>query len=149
MARDSYKSIPYRLAYGAAKAVWFFTKPQAKGVRCLVICNDEVLAVRHTYGNRQIWTFPGGGNKKHEPNQTAVEREVREEINIELAPTYFATVESFEDYKRCLTYGYFCRVQTKPIIKIDPGEIAEAWWFKLNNLPPMTESARKLVDEFF
>lgn len=68
--------------YAAARLYWKLFKPLTWGVRLMLIKNDEVVLVRHTY--RPGWYFPGGGVKRRETFQDAARREAHEEVGAEL-----------------------------------------------------------------
>ncbi|WDV47852.1 NUDIX domain-containing protein [Clostridiaceae bacterium M8S5] len=57
-------------------------KPTTVGVRIILIKNNKVLLVRHTYDN--YWYLPGGGVKKKESFERAICRELKEELGTEI-----------------------------------------------------------------
>lgn len=70
---------------------WYFTRAMTLGVRAMVFDGDgRVFLVKHSYVPG--WHMPGGGVEKGETLLTALERELREEGNIELGeqPDFFA-----------------------------------------------------------
>jgi len=70
--------------------VW---QPDLNGVRGIPITADgRLVLVRHTY--LPGWHFPGGGYKSGEDAETAMLRELREEIGM----TRHGAVEHFGDY---------------------------------------------------
>ncbi|WP_297983902.1 NUDIX domain-containing protein [uncultured Chryseobacterium sp.] len=62
------------------KFFWKVFKPQTLGVRAILIKEDKILLVKHTYSNS--WFLPGGGMKKGETFETAIKRELNEELGI-------------------------------------------------------------------
>ncbi|HTZ01858.1 MAG TPA: NUDIX domain-containing protein [Xanthobacteraceae bacterium] len=65
-------------------AYWRWTRPLTVGVRALIFDGEgRVFLVRHSY--MVGWHLPGGGVEKDETLLSALERELREEGNIELA----------------------------------------------------------------
>lgn len=70
------------LKFGApiVKIFWKIFKPQTLGVRAILIKDGKVLLVKHTYSNS--WFLPGGGIKKGETFETAIKRELNEELGI-------------------------------------------------------------------
>ena len=58
-------------------------KPISIGVRIMLIHDDEVLLVKHTYQDE--WYFPGGGTKRKETLEEAARREAFEEVGATLA----------------------------------------------------------------
>ena len=66
-------------------------KPISIGVRVMLIRDDEVLLVKHTYQDE--WYFPGGGAKRRETLADVARREAFEEVgatlgNLELFGIY-------------------------------------------------------------
>lgn len=53
-------------------------KPVSMGVRIMLVREDEVLLVKHSYMDG--WYFPGGALKKREKLADAARREAREEV---------------------------------------------------------------------
>ena len=51
-----------------------------QGVKILLTHNNEVLFINHTYNYG--WSFPGGAIDRGESKDSAIIREVREEIGI-------------------------------------------------------------------
>ena len=71
-----------RLLYHAFRIYCFFFRPILIGVRTMMIKNDKVLLVRHTY--IPGWFMPGGGLKRGETLEQAARREVFEETGAQL-----------------------------------------------------------------
>ena len=124
----------YRFLYPFAKLYWFLFRPKTFGAKVLIKCGEEILMIRHTYG-KQNWTLPGGGMKRGEKPDEAAKREVKEEMEIDLAEVillgqFFLN----QEYKKDTVYGFVAEVPQKDF-KIDGVEILEARWFNLDNLP--------------
>lgn len=68
--------------YVAVRTVgWFFTRPEANGVRAIALTEDgAVVLVRHSY--LRGWHLPGGGQNPGEAPLDAVLRELREEAGM-------------------------------------------------------------------
>ena len=76
-----YRALPQSLSH----LVVYWIKPKyVIGVVALV-SNDagRLLVLHHTYGRRYTWRFPGGVKERHEHPYLTVERELREEANIQ------------------------------------------------------------------
>src|SRR5438309_291234 len=74
----------YSIANPMRSLYWFLFRPQLFGVKCVIQYKGAVLLIRHTYGDRKKWRFPGGGMKRREDPEGAMKREVREEVGIRL-----------------------------------------------------------------
>ncbi len=65
---------------------WRVCRPKTFGVKVLIrhgVKNDEILLIRHTYGDQTLWNIPGGGyNPKKESAEEAANREVKEELGV-------------------------------------------------------------------
>jgi NADH pyrophosphatase NudC (nudix superfamily) len=123
---------------------WFITRPTTQGVRCLIVNDDKVLLIRHTYGNT-LKTTVGGGLNKGESHAQAVLREVQEEIGIVLRDvTAVGTVLYTEEFKRDTITVFLAETKTTELI-LDKSEIKEADWYPLHDLP---EDTSPLLNQF-
>ena len=121
------------------------------GVRGFV--RDErsrVLLIRHSYAPG--WQLPGGGVERAETMEQALRRELLEECNIELSgepvlrSVHFNRKASPRDHVCLFLIDSFR--QTAP--KMPDGEIAEAGFFPIDDLPVATHaSTRRRIDELF
>jgi ADP-ribose pyrophosphatase YjhB (NUDIX family) len=106
------------------------------GVRALVIgADDRVLLVRHTY--RQGWHTPGGGVMNGEAPETALRRELMEEVGLEIVgrPAIFGVYRNNWRGRCDYPILYVVREIRGEPRAADPEEIAEVFWFALDNLP--------------
>jgi len=88
----------------------------------------RVLFVRHTYGDRRAWELPGGNLRRREDPATAIRREMREELGIDLqALREVVRVEATGYGKRTLLHGFEARTGGAPV-QLERAEIAEARW---------------------
>jgi 8-oxo-dGTP pyrophosphatase MutT (NUDIX family) len=117
----------YRVAY---RLLWLssFVRPRSsQGAKGLLICDGEVLLVRHTYGPYR-WELPGGGIKRGEDPLAAVRRELGEELGIVVtAATLIATQRRVAREHAQLTYLYRVDLDSR-VLRADPVEIAELRW---------------------
>jgi len=130
---------------------WRLRRGLTLGAQGVVIDGDgRVLLVRHSY--RPGWFFPGGGVEWGETIETALQRELEEEVGVSLTGPaqlhgMFANFISFpgdhialfvvRDWQR--REGYLKR-----------GEIAEAGMFDRAHLPEQTDAGtlRRLAEIF-
>ncbi|MBL8063062.1 MAG: NUDIX domain-containing protein [Anaerolineales bacterium] len=122
----------YKILYFFYKVYCFLLRPIRMGVRVLMLQDDKVWMIRHTYMSG--WHLPGGGLKKWESLDQAARREAREETGAELGDisllgTFTAHVQWNTDH----TIVFLCK-DFKITGKSD-GEIAEVRVFPLDALP--------------
>lgn len=72
-------SLRLTLLYKAATLYWALFKPITLGVKALLVRDNAVLLVKHSY--QPGWFLPGGGVKRKETLEAAVRREAREEVH--------------------------------------------------------------------
>ncbi len=138
-------AVRHRLIGGAARLVWKVTKPRTIGVRgVLVDQNDRIALVRHTYTDG--WYLPGGGVKKGESIETALFRELAEEVAV-VAPTiervlgvYHSRREAKDDHIVIYVVRTVSDV-SDALPKADLAKIEEARWFPLDDVPGTTSPA--------
>ena len=135
----------YRVAYQAARVWWFFAQPKMRGVKCVITRGEDVLLVRHTYGDRHAWELPGGSIKRGEEPLAAARRETREEVGLAISDwtplgDFFAEYEHREDRLYCF---HTVVGDVAPIP--DRIEIAEAGWFPRAAPPAETGRFVRLI----
>ncbi len=133
--RNALLRTAYRAGYPLARTYWRLAAPRKTGVKCVLKRGDEVLLVRHTYGPRGRWELPGGGVKRNEEPRAAARREAREELGVDIAD-WQPLGDLFEriDGKRDTLWCFSAPVGDREV-EIDPTEIAEARWFRRDELP--------------
>jgi 8-oxo-dGTP pyrophosphatase MutT (NUDIX family) len=122
--------VAYRLLWLTA----FVRAPRGQGVKAALVCDGELLLVRHTYGP-QRWELPGGGVRRREEPAAALRRELDEELGLRAAgATPLAVIRGPGRMRRHRTHLYRVDVAAKQIVP-DPVEIAEARWCDPAALP--------------
>ena len=139
-----------KFAYPIAKLYWFIFRPKTFGVKCIIKSNDKILLVRHSYGTGW-WSFPGGGIKKGELPEQAVEREIKEELGIELNNIeYIDKFINTGEYKIDTVHCFVADARNENIERSEI-ELKEADWFLLTNLPkpfsPVTQKVLSLWNQ--
>ena len=110
----------------------FLFRPIRMGVRTMMIQDDKVWLVRHTY--IPGWFMPGGGLKRGETLEQAARRETYEETGAQLNKvTLLGAYTSFVDWKTDHGIVFLCKDFT--ITGRPDDEIAEVQAFSLNKLP--------------
>jgi 8-oxo-dGTP pyrophosphatase MutT (NUDIX family) len=125
----------YRAAHTGRRLYWRLLRPHTHAVKCVVREGDEVLFVRHAYGDRSCWELPGGGIKRGEDARDGAAREAREELGLDLADwRALGSVEARGHGKRTTIQCFEARPHGRELTLAE-GEIEEARWFALDAPP--------------
>jgi ADP-ribose pyrophosphatase YjhB (NUDIX family) len=132
-------------------AFWRIRKGLTLGAQGVVLDRDSrVLLVRHTY--RPGWFFPGGGIEWNEPIETALARELVEEVGVRLTGPVqlhgiFANFASFPgDHIAVFVVREWARQGDYRC----PGEIADSGMFPRHDLPEDADpGTRRRLAEIF
>jgi ADP-ribose pyrophosphatase YjhB (NUDIX family) len=114
---------------------------RTRGVKVMLF-NDarELLLIRNSYGNRNLFVLPGGGIGLNEEPEAAAAREVREELGVHVRElTLIGTYESNAEGKRDSIHLF--RAFAHGILSPDPAEVEEARFFPLGGLPKRVSPA--------
>jgi ADP-ribose pyrophosphatase YjhB (NUDIX family) len=133
------------------RPIWRMRRGLTLGAQGVVIdAEDRVLLVRHSYGPG--WWFPGGGVEWGETLETALARELDEEVGVRLTGPpllhgVFANFASFPgDHIAVFVVRQFERAEDYR----RRGEIAEAAMFERRKLPELINpGTRARLDEIF
>ncbi|HEX7782831.1 MAG TPA: NUDIX domain-containing protein [Sphingobium sp.] len=138
-------ALHHRLIGKAARLYYRVRRPRTLGVRAIVLdAADRIALVRHTYLDQ--WYLPGGGVKKGESFETALRRELKEEVALtdvaveRILGVYHSRKEGKDDH----VVIFIVRIDTSraaQLEKADLMEIAEARWFPLDTLPSALSAA--------
>jgi 8-oxo-dGTP pyrophosphatase MutT (NUDIX family) len=130
----------YRVAYQGARVWWFLARPKMRGVKCVITRGDEVLLVRHTYGDRRAWELPGGSIKRGEEPLAAARRETLEELGLAI-PDWIPLGDFFAERQRRTDKLYCFHAMVEDVLPVaDRVEIAETGWF--SRAAPPAETGR-------
>ncbi len=117
------------------------------GARALVVRDDQVLFVKHTY--QKGWCTIGGMVDKGETTLQAISRELFEEVGLtplekpELFGVYHSNREKRDDYVA------FYIVKKFDMKEVYSPEIADKQWFSLSHLPEeITPATKRRVEEY-
>lgn len=132
--------------YGVMKVVWKVTKPRTTGVRLLLIKEDKVLLVKHTY--QDSWYLPGGGVEKGETFEVAAKREFSEELGGQLKEfKLFGVYNNFYESKNDTIVVFLCN--DFEFTGETDSEIESFQFFNIESLPEkISPGSRKRMDEY-
>lgn len=117
------------------------------GVRILLVKDEQVLLVKHTY--QPGWYTIGGTVELKETPLFAIERELQEEVGVTLLspPELFSVYYSYHEKHDNYVMFYIGTDLTQ--ISVNSPEIAEICWFPLDQLPEDTTPAtRRRIEEY-
>jgi 8-oxo-dGTP pyrophosphatase MutT (NUDIX family) len=124
-----------RCASVGLRVYWIVVRPTVVGVKCVVTNDDQVLLVRHTYGNRS-WDLPGGTVRRRELPIDAARREMHEELGRQIEDWQeLGTLNASAYHHRDDLHLFLAGIGDRAI-DIDLLELAEAVWFAPDDLPP-------------
>lgn len=135
----------YRAAFVLLRLWWFVRRPDTAGVKLLLLRDDEVLFVLHSYGRRGLWEVPGGGQARGERPEDTARREASEELGVSIdrwtEVGVFVARSSATATLTCLCADY----DGQPI-RPRMREIVEVRWAPVHSPPhPLGEHAREAL----
>lgn len=122
-------------AYRMLVIYWFFRRPQTHGCQVVLLTEQKILLVRHTYKNPDQWDLPGGGIRDDEPPPAAATRELAEELGVSAHDIeHVATTTLYHRFHYDNLEIFVCRGFTGAPSP-DRIEITSAEWFPLQDIP--------------
>lgn len=134
-----------QIFYKIYRLSWKITQPQTVGVRAILIKNNKILLVKHTYSDQ--WFLPGGGLKKGEKLENAIKRELNEELGVEVNEiNLHGAYQNFYEGKR--DYIIVFKTENFEIFPKKDQEIEQYEFFDFLNIPEKTSpGTRKRIKE--
>jgi NAD+ diphosphatase len=115
-----------------------------------IVRGDEILLAYSPTFKTRFYSVLAGFVEPGESLEECLQREVREEVGIEIKNIRYFGSQSWP-FPNSLMVGFTAEYD-RGEISIDPGEIVEAGWFKADNLPDQLPGrlsiARLLIDWF-
>jgi 8-oxo-dGTP diphosphatase len=106
---------------------------------------DQVLLVKHSYGERN-WELPGGGGVIGESAEETARREASEEVGLELDDMRLTGVY-WDPSADAHHFVFRARAAEKPRVA-DKNEIAEVGWFSRDALPrPISDFTIRRIED--
>ena len=135
----------YNIAYQLNRLRRMALRPIILGVKVMLIRDNQVLLVRHTY--QPGWFIPGGGVKRGETLEESARREAWEELGAKLGEVKLMGMYSnVRTYKNEHIAVFTCHSFT--LTEKQDYEIAESGFFPIDKPPPKTDrgSRHRLQD---
>ena len=138
--------VVFRIGYRVGSAWWFITRPSPNGSKVVVRRGEQLLFIRLTYGQRDIWDLPGGTAAEEEtPEQTAA-RELFEEVGLAGELRLLGVWSGDGAARRATLHAFETEVAAGAEPVLDDVEVAEARWFDQDDLPDrITPVGKKIL----
>ena len=140
-----------RAVTAVLRPIWRLRRGMTLGAQGVVVDGEgRILLVRHSY--RPGWFFPGGGVEWGETLETALARELEEEVGVTLtqAPELHGLFANFTNFPGDHIAVYLVRDWERRENYRKRGEIAEAKMFAPERVPGLTDSGtRARLSEIF
>lgn len=140
------KKTALQFAAPILKIIWKIFKPQTLGVRAILVKNEKILLVKHSYST--LWYLPGGGMKKGETFVNALKRELAEELGIDLKDNYLHGIyNNFAEGKNDNIFVFYS--ENFEISGNKSAEIEEYNLFDFHQLPDqVSPGTKRRIEEF-
>jgi len=140
--------ISLNIALKIRRLYWRIVRPVTRGVRAILVNPEgKILLVRHKYG--EGWLLPGGKTRKKEADETALRRELSEELGVSNI-SQIAKLGEYEntyEYKKDTVAVFIAREFT--LTKKRHFEIETSGFFDPASLPEGTSpGTRKRIEEW-
>ncbi len=139
--------------YRARQAYWKAFEPTILGVRALIVDQEQIMLVKHTYTTG--WYLPGGKVDRGETIYTAMCREVSEECGLKVKKARLSAIYSNINVNRNDHIALFCiddfeTVENSALNShLHKLEITEVGFFPLSKLPSnITPGTMRRIEEY-
>lgn len=147
---------PRRIASLLRRAPWIIgvlypfyqlTRPRVTMGVVGVLLDDvgRVLLAEHVYHPRLPWGLPGGAINRGEDPAAALQREMREELGIEVTVGVPLLVE--RTYLGHVDLAFLCHGHVEP--SVSSPEILDFSWYRRGDVPPITNFQRRALDRAY
>lgn len=136
-----------KLIHTCKNALYTLLKKQTIGARILLIQDNKILLVKHTY--MPGWFTIGGGVDAGESPLQAIHRELREEVGVQLKkpPALFSVYHTNINKQDNYVVLYVGGEHTQELVQSP--EILEQKWFAFDALPhDITPATLRRIQEY-
>ncbi|RDB37235.1 NUDIX domain-containing protein [Spirobacillus cienkowskii] len=118
------------------------------GVRAIIVNNDQVLLIKHTY--YPGWHFPGGAVDKGESPRQAIIREVFEEVGVLVKEQPIVFDNYFHQIHRVDDIVILYVIKNYELVLSKCSEVKDLKWFNINDLPnDISHATKRRIDEYY
>ncbi len=130
--------ISYVLGYPFIR-LWLW---RSHRVYVLIIVDDALLVSKNWLGLHRKWRLPGGGAHKGEDEKVALQREVQEELGIQInvSSAQKLTPQPIRSNKGYSYSVYTVNLAQQPILAVNHAEIVATAWIQHDDLKNITTS---------
>lgn len=124
---------------------WIITKHKKSRARAIVLNTDKskILLVKNiTY---KEFHLPGGGLEKGESGETAIVREVKEELGIDVQILYQLGKYTYQNTNKCVEV-FVTQAPSEDFIM--QWELDDAMWFPFTHLPELSKATKQTLRDF-
>jgi ADP-ribose pyrophosphatase YjhB (NUDIX family) len=125
-------------------------------VGVIIIENGKILLVKHSKNNREYWVIPGGRVKTKETLKEAAEREIREELNLEINLKKLLYVKEIILKNRHILNIFFLAKRKRGKLLVKPTPVLKEGRFfpvdmldKIKFLPPIAKTIKNSCKKNF
>ena len=127
--------LAYRVGFALALIVWRLRRPSHHGALVAILVDGRILLVRQSY--RSEYSLPGGGVARGETALQAAQRELVEELLVDVGPDDLVHIHAetgLWDGRHDTVDFFEMTPAAEPTIRIDNREIVEARLVRFDEL---------------
>jgi 8-oxo-dGTP pyrophosphatase MutT (NUDIX family) len=135
-----------KIAYQLSRFYWFLARPVTLGTRVILLQDNKIVLVKHSY--QDAWYLPGGGVKRGETLEQAIQREAAEECGATLNQIQFLGIyTNFIEYKSDHIALFLS--QNFTLTNMHDREIEKVAMFSIHQLPDkLSAGSRQKIEAY-
>lgn len=140
-----------RFVYYLARPGIYLVLHNSQRSRVFVVCDDSLLLIRSDFGSRH-WTLPGGGIKRGETPAGGAQRELFEEVGVQVTQRQLKKVTQRTkgfgplSWPRIHLLFFVVHLKSKPRLNLQAFEVSESQWVSLQELQQVPDLGPTFLD---